>query len=94
MVICLSSFQHLVFLDSDNVAMLDPELLFSEPEYQRTGTLFWKDFWDPDWAPDAPLVLGVNATIMPSHTVESGQMLLDKRRCDPWLRSRLGRTFN
>ena len=81
-MLVLSSYREILYLDSDNVAVRDPETLFSEPMFQETGSLFWHDFWDADWAPDAPLVLGVNATSMPSSTAESGQMLLDKRRYD------------
>jgi alpha 1,2-mannosyltransferase len=81
MVLVLSSFAEVLYLDSDNVAVTDPEALFSEAMYNETGTLFWNDFWAADWAPDAPLILGVNETGMPQTSVESGQMLLDKERC-------------
>ena len=80
MVLTLSSFQEVLFLDSDNVAVTNPESLFNEPMYQSTGALFWKDFWHSDWAPDAPAILGVNATFMPTQSVESGQMVFDKKR--------------
>lgn len=82
MVIVLSSFAEVLYLDSDNIPVINPDALFSEAMYQKTGTLFWHDFWAADWAPDAPLILGVNATQMPQKTVESGQMLLNKHRCD------------
>jgi hypothetical protein len=81
-VLAVSSFREVLFLDADNVPVADPTGLFHAQEFQRTGALFWKDFWDASWAPDAPTVLGVSSDQMPSHTIDSGQMLLDKSRCD------------
>lgn len=81
-VVAVSSFQEVLFLDADNVPVADPTPLFLSEEFQRTGALFWRDFWDATWAPDAPVVLGVSSEQVPSFTIDSGQMLLDKSRCD------------
>ncbi len=42
--IMLSSFQHVLWLDADNIAVQDPEHLFDLEQYQLTGTVFWPDF--------------------------------------------------
>jgi hypothetical protein len=34
-----------LYLDSDNVPAQDPSFLFDATEYERTGALFWPDFW-------------------------------------------------
>lgn len=44
-----SSFQHVLYLDSDNMPAFAPDdskdgVLFA-PGYQRTGAMFWPDYW-------------------------------------------------
>ena len=68
-----------LFLDSDNVAVADPESLFHAPEYTSTGALLWPDYWTSTAAPDLAAILGVPA--LPAGTFESGQMVFDKQRC-------------
>lgn len=81
-VLAVSSFKEVLFLDADNVPVVDPTTLFHSQDFQSTGALFWRDFWDASWAPDAPVVLGVSSEQLPSFTLDSGQMLLDKSRYD------------
>jgi alpha 1,2-mannosyltransferase len=83
-VLAVSSFKEVLFLDADNVPVADPTGLFHAEEYERTGALFWRDFWDPSWAPDAPAVLNISSERMPSYTIDSGQMLVDKSRYEFW----------
>lgn len=85
-VVAVSSFQNLLFLDADNVPAADPAVLFDSDEFAATGAMFWRDFWDASWAPDAPAVLRVRARDLPGHSHESGQMVLDKLRCGPMSR--------
>ncbi|CAF0802782.1 unnamed protein product [Adineta steineri] len=40
-----SSFEHVLWLDSDNIAVRDPEYLFDLPHYTRSTAMFWPDFW-------------------------------------------------
>ncbi|GLE09323.1 hypothetical protein PINS_up020932 [Pythium insidiosum] len=42
-----SAFDHVLFLDADNVPVRDPTFLFALREYRSTGALFWPDFWHP-----------------------------------------------
>ena len=79
-VVALSSFKDLLFLDSDSFALYNPAVFFEHKRYAATGAILWQDFWDADWAPDAPAVLGIDADAMPAYTLESGQMVLDKGR--------------
>lgn len=76
--IIFSAFQHVIFLDADNVPLVNLETLFQLPEYKNTGSLFWPDFpalkaaagiWDE--LPVSPF-MGPQA--------ESGQMVIDKAR--------------
>lgn len=39
----LSSFREVMFIDADSLFFINPELLFDDPEYLRTGALFFRD---------------------------------------------------
>lgn len=39
----LSSFKEVMFIDADAVFFRNPALLFEDPQYQKTGALFFKD---------------------------------------------------
>lgn len=67
-----------IFLDSDNVAIADPEMLFGSSGYQQTGALLWPDYWRSSAAPDLQLILDVPS--LADNTFESGQMVFDKKR--------------
>lgn len=41
--ILFSSFREVVFIDADSLFFINPELLFHDPDYVRTGALFFRD---------------------------------------------------
>lgn len=41
--ILLSSFREVIFIDADSLFFKNPEVLFDDPDYARTGALFFKD---------------------------------------------------
>ncbi|KAI5917848.1 mannosyltransferase putative-domain-containing protein [Camillea tinctor] len=41
--ILLSSFREVIFIDADALFFRNPALLFDDPDYQRTGALFFRD---------------------------------------------------
>ncbi|KAJ6188271.1 hypothetical protein N7519_003179 [Penicillium mononematosum] len=41
--ILFSSFREVIFIDADSLFFVNPELLFNDPDYVRTGALFFKD---------------------------------------------------
>ncbi|HEV8542608.1 MAG TPA: FkbM family methyltransferase [Verrucomicrobiae bacterium] len=74
-----SRFEEVLFLDADNVPVRNPEFLFASPEFLATGALFWPDFrrlsrQRPIWR-----LCGVKYRAEPEF--ESGQMVLNKRKC-------------
>ncbi len=75
--LAFSSFEETIYLDTDVVAMRDPEYLFDDPRYQEHGSVFWMDFWNASSAPDCQSILGAQTQLPYTH--ESGQMLVDKR---------------
>jgi hypothetical protein len=42
--VLLSSFEEVLFLDSDNMPIVDPKWAFDLPMYQKTGAVFWPDY--------------------------------------------------
>ena len=40
-----SKFQSALLLDADNIPLINPEVLFEDPEMVEHGSLFWPDFW-------------------------------------------------
>ena len=74
-----SRFANVLFLDADNVPVIDPSSLFESPEFAETGAVFWPDFnrLEPDrkiWD-----ICGLKYRDEPEF--ETGQMLIDKKRC-------------
>ncbi|TMW56077.1 hypothetical protein Poli38472_008725 [Pythium oligandrum] len=42
-----SNFDNILLLDADNIPTKDPTYLFEEPEFLKTGAIFWPDYWQP-----------------------------------------------
>eukprot|EP00243_Klebsormidium_subtile_P012188 TRINITY_DN730_c0_g1_i1.p1 TRINITY_DN730_c0_g1~~TRINITY_DN730_c0_g1_i1.p1 ORF type:complete len:491 (-),score=36.88 TRINITY_DN730_c0_g1_i1:1037-2509(-) len=72
-----SAFEHVLFLDADNIPLSNPSSLFSTPEYQSTGALFWPDFWQTATANPIWSILRLSPG---GREQESGQMVINKRR--------------
>lgn len=82
-----SSFREVLFLDADNFAVTNPEVLFEHPLYQESGALFWPDLPTARYSQDSLFqAFGLPARLNRSRLeFESGQMVLDKGRCLPAL---------
>lgn len=84
-----SEFEEVVYLDADCIPVQNPSLLFGRPEYQQLGSIFWPDLPPndrPEWLPD---VCWRNVGMQPQmgRDFESGQFVIDKRRCSRALRA-------
>ncbi|RLN98840.1 hypothetical protein BBJ28_00018277 [Nothophytophthora sp. Chile5] len=80
-----SFFDRVLFLDADNVPVRDPSFLFTSPEFEETGAVFWPDFWHPSYTifniHGQSLLWEVLGTpFVNSFEQESGQLLIDRRR--------------
>lgn len=80
-----SNFDNVLLLDADNLPAKDPTYLFEEPEFLRTGAIFWPDYWQP---PNSLFQL-TNTSLLWQLTgveyvdmfeQESGQVLIDRRK--------------
>lgn len=77
--IAFSDYREILYLDSDNIPLSDPSLLFDEPLYRNGGrAVFWPDF-NKDHPQNAIWrVLGINCDYS-RWELESGQIVIDKR---------------
>lgn len=78
-----SSFEEVFCLDADNMPIQPLEPLFESSEYRRAGAIFWPDL-DRTRSTSEELfrVFGVTSVALKrDFEFESGQILLDKRRC-------------
>jgi hypothetical protein len=72
-------FEEVLALDADNVAVRDPEYLFSAEPYKSTGAILWPDYQRLEATRDIWSILNLSYRDEPE--VESGQIVIDKRRC-------------
>jgi hypothetical protein len=74
-----SRFAEVLLLDADQVPVRDPADCFDWPDYLRTGAVFWPDIVDLSASNPVWTALELPGRTTPS--MESGQILIDKRKC-------------
>lgn len=77
--IMYSPFKEVLFLDSDNVPVKNPEYLFDSPEYLNTGSVFWPDYERLEANRSIWQVCNVEYRDEPEF--ETGQILVNKAAC-------------
>ncbi len=90
--ILYSSFREAIFIDADSLFFRNPETLFEDEDYQKTGALFFKDRvlwaeWKQDWLKKV-LPKPISEQVLASrywrgesgHMQESGVVVVDKWR--------------
>jgi hypothetical protein len=82
--VLFSPFREVLLLDADNVPVRDPAFLFDIPLFRDSGALFWPDFGRSRKAEAIWRSCGLEVPKEPEF--ESGQLVVDKRRCWPALR--------
>lgn len=99
-VIFHSTFENILFLDSDNIPVRDPTFLFQSKEFIEYGAIFWPDFWHP--RTETPFNIHSQSVLweildMPYIEMfeqESGQILINRRRHEKALHKLWTYTFN
>lgn len=77
--ILFSSFQHVLFLDSDSIAAHDPSVLFTAPPYTTHGLVTWPDFWELSISTHFYHIAAIpEEPIEKRLSSESGQLLINK----------------
>ena len=51
MAILCSSFEHVLYLDSDNMVVMNPDHLFNSKVYKKHGLVLWSDYWNRTISP-------------------------------------------
>jgi hypothetical protein len=73
-----STFEHVLWLDADNIVVHDPNYLFDLPHYTRSSAIFWPDFWSS--SNENPIWKILNLTCRAEdYEQESGEMLINKK---------------
>jgi ADP-heptose:LPS heptosyltransferase len=87
-----SCFQEVLFLDADNVPVVNPEFLFETPQYRSTGAIFWPDYEHNKDAKAAAIWRSCGVARPNEAEFETGQIVLDKERS--WAALSLTMWFN
>ncbi|MBI3417902.1 MAG: hypothetical protein HY043_21625 [Verrucomicrobia bacterium] len=74
-----SPFEEVMLLDADNVPVVNPEFLFETPQFRRSGAIFWPDHGRLGPQHSAWKIFSVPYRDEPEF--ESGQMVVNKRKC-------------
>ena len=79
-----SSFEEFLFLDADNIAVTNPDIMFDSEAFSKNGAVLWPDYWMNPESPWTPYITGASdkaaQTWNEEMTVESGQILWSKHR--------------
>ncbi|HYG35988.1 MAG TPA: hypothetical protein VEC99_14455, partial [Clostridia bacterium] len=85
-------FREVLFLDADNVPVVNPEFLFETPQFQATGAIFWPDYGFGSSKKGAAIWRSCGLRVPHEQEFETGQILVDKERC--WQALNLTMWFN
>lgn len=79
-VILFSSFDEVLFLDSDSFPLHNPEEIFESEVYKTHGMITWPDLWATSISPAYYLIAGREPPpIILRASTESGQFLINKK---------------
>ena len=81
LAILFSSYESVLYLDSDCIALLDPKELFDSEPFLSTGLVSWPDYWIATEDPVFYKIAGVPSFPkgLPARSSESGQLLISKQ---------------
>lgn len=84
MTMMFSSFQQFLFLDADNQPIKNPDTIFDSKTFKDNGAILWPDYWAHTGSPLLPHIVGLaegrSDMWRGNRTVESGQIVWDKKR--------------
>jgi alpha 1,2-mannosyltransferase len=68
-----------LFLDADNIPLINPEIIRSDRRYQESGSVFWRD--QNIMSKDHPVYAKCGVEPREEFEMESGQLLINTRKC-------------
>ncbi|KAI5307295.1 hypothetical protein KEM56_000579 [Ascosphaera pollenicola] len=78
--ILFSSYEDVLFLDVDNLALKNPDVLFESEVFAETGLLMWPDLWKKTYS---PAYFDISGRDIPEKingpSADSGQLLVSKK---------------
>ncbi|KEF61207.1 uncharacterized protein A1O9_02772 [Exophiala aquamarina CBS 119918] len=81
MSIVFSSFEEVLFLDSDCFPIFDPNIYFESEPFLSTGMIRWPDFWFPSESPRFFEIAGIPEPAPWENTAtESGELFYSKKK--------------
>jgi alpha 1,2-mannosyltransferase len=81
MSIVFSSFEEVLFMDSDCFPVFDPSEIFDSEPFQSTSLILWPDFWFPSESPFFFEVAQISApAIYNRSSTESGEIFYSKKK--------------
>jgi hypothetical protein len=77
-----SKYEHVLWMDSDNLPLVDPAQLFTTEEYQQKGDMFWPDLWNEGFVSPEIYDVLTEGAVSPSKVADSetGQILINTCR--------------
>ncbi len=87
-----SSFREILFLDADNVPVVNPGFLFETRQFRSTGAIFWPDYDCGKNKKAARIWRSCGMRQPDEPEFETGQIVVDKKRC--WRALSLTNWFN
>lgn len=72
----LSSFENVLFLDSDNIPARAPDAIFKNEPYISKGWIVWPDYWHRTTSPDYYAIAGVEISktqVLPKYHEKPGE---------------------
>lgn len=81
MSIVFSSFEEVLFLDSDCFPIFDPSIYFESEPFLSTGMIRWPDFWFPTESPRFFEIAGIpEPAPWENSATESGELFYSKKK--------------
>lgn len=81
MSILFSSFEEILFLDSDCFPIRNPDQLFKSEPFTSNGLVLWPDFWFPSESPKFFEIADIQAPALSDRSsTEAGELLYSKRK--------------
>lgn len=82
LALLMSRFTDTLYMDSDNIPLIQPSTMFNSKEYKEHGMVSWPDFWKRSTNYKFYEMAGIKnsgPTIMSTPSVESGEIMINKK---------------
>lgn len=82
LALLMSKFSDTLYLDSDNIPLVQPSTMFNSKEYKEHGMVSWPDFWKRSTNYKFYEMAGIKnsgPTITSTPSVEAGQIMINKK---------------